>query len=119
KILKIKTEDILNVGVKLHNGQSAWSARKLFIYLFKMVVVDVYIAKCVYILSDLQAANLRHHHLQQSIAGDIEGNAQKHIGTALVKLKRQLTVGHIELKQGVAGRQRHTGDFGDIPGRND
>src|SRR5690606_8237751 len=116
KILKIKTEDILNLRIKLHNGQSAWRARKLFIYLFKMVVVDVYIAKCVYILPDLQAANLSHHHLKQCVAGDIEGNTKKHIGTALIKLQRQLTVGHIKLEKRVAGRQRHIGDFGNIPG---
>ncbi len=55
----------------------------------------------------LQAANLGNHHGQKRIGRNIERNTQEGISAALVKLATELAVGHIELEEAVAGRQRH------------
>ena len=77
------------------------------------------IAQRMHEVAGLQAGNLRHHHGQQRIGGDVEGHAEEDVGGALIELAGQLTVGHIELEQAVAGRQRHLVDFGRIPGADD
>ncbi len=56
---------------------------------------------------------------EQRVGGDIERNAQEEVGTALVELAGQLTISHVELEQGVTGRQGHFIYFGRIPGGND
>jgi len=48
-----------------------------------------------------------------------ERHAQEDVGAALVELAGQLAVGHVELEQGVAGRQLHARHVGHVPGRND
>ena len=55
-----------------------------------------------------------------SIVGrDIVGHAQEDIAAALIELAGQLSLGHVELEQGVARRQRHVLDFGRVPRRDD
>ena len=55
-------------------------------HLIHMVGVDVGIAQCVNEITGFQACDLRHHHQQEGIGGDVEGYPQEDIGTALVKL---------------------------------
>jgi hypothetical protein len=35
---------------------------------------------------------------EESIAGDVEGNAKTHVARALIQLARELAVGNVELK---------------------
>ncbi len=49
----------------------------------------------------------------------LNGNAQKHVGTALVELAGEPIAGDVELKQQVAGRQSHLLDIRHVPGRDD
>lgn len=44
---------------------------------------------------------------KECIAGDVERHPEAHVTRALVQLTRQLAVTHVELAQGVAGRQSH------------
>src|SRR5205085_1305175 len=55
----------------------------------------------------------------QSIGGDIERDAQKHVGRALIELTRQSALGDIELKEAVAWRQGHAVYLDRIPRRDD
>ena len=68
-------------------------------------------------LAGLQAGDLRHHHGQQRIGGDVERHAEEDVGGALVELAGELAVGDVELEQAVAGRQRLLVDVGRVPGR--
>ena len=65
------------------------------------------------------AADLRHHHGQQRVGGDVERHAEEDIGAALVELATELAVGDVELEQRVAGRQLHLRHVARIPGRDD
>ncbi len=56
---------------------------------------------------------------QQGVGGDIERHAEKDVGTALVELAGQTSLGHIKLEKGMAGRQRHFVDVADVPGADD
>lgn len=57
----------------------------------------------------LEPCDVRDHVGKKCIAGDIERHPEAHITRALVQLTRQLAVTHVELTQGVAGRQSHEG----------
>jgi hypothetical protein len=57
-----------------------------------MVLVKVRIAKRMHEIAGLQARDLRHHHGQQRIGGDVEGHAQEDVGRALVELAGELAV---------------------------
>ena len=81
-----------------------------------MVAVDVRVSGGVDEFSGLQAANLSYHHGEEGVGGNIEGNAQEHIRTALIQLAGKLSVCHIELEKAVAGRQSHLIHFSGIPG---
>ena len=56
---------------------------------------------------------------EQRVAGDVEGHAQEDVGRALVELAGEPAVGDVELEQAVAGCQRHVGNVGRVPGRDD
>ena len=56
--------------------------------LFKMIEVEMGIAESVDKLPRLKVAYLGDHHRQQGIRGDVEGDAQKDVGAALVQLAR-------------------------------
>ena len=66
-----------------------------------------------------QARHLCHHLQQQGIRGDVERYAQKSVRTALVQLQAQPSVSHIELEEGVAGRQVHIVQIAHVPGAHD
>ena len=77
------------------------------------------IARSVDKLAWLETAHLRHHHSEQCVGCDIERNTKESVGTTLVEHTRELAIGYIELEKGVARRQRHLLDIGNIPRRND
>ena len=62
---------------------------------------------------------MRHHHGQQGIRGDIERHAEEDIGAPLVELAGEPAIGDVELKEDMAGRERHLGEFGNVPGADD
>ena len=81
-----------------------------------MVAIEVHVAK-----ADDQLARAKLHHLgdhmdEQGVARDIEGYAQEDIGAALVEVAGQSSLGHIELEQQMAGRQRHVLQLRHVPG---
>ena len=66
-----------------------------------------------------QIANLRQHHREQGVGGDVERHAEEHIRAPLVQLARQPPLRRVKLKQRMARRQRHLIQLGDIPRADD
>ena len=69
-------------------------------------------------LTGFKIADLRQHHGQQRIGGNIERHAQKHVAAALIQHAGKFAVRHIKLKHHMTRRQAHFGNFAHIPGRN-
>ena len=84
-----------------------------------MVVVYVGVTKRVNEFSGLVSGDLCHHLQQQRIGRDIERHSEEEIRAALVQLQAQPVAIDEELEHGVTRRQRHSGDIGDVPRRND
>ena len=61
-------------------------AGELFARLIEMVLVEMQIAEGVDEIARLQIADLRHHHGEERVGGDVEGHTQKKIAAALVQL---------------------------------
>src|SRR5712691_1593363 len=80
-----------------------------------MILVKMQIAEGVDELTGAQPTDLRDHHREQRIGGDVERHAEKQIGAALIKLAAQFSVLHVELKQRVTRRQRHLVGLRRIP----
>ena len=55
------------------------------------------VARGVNELSGFQATDLRNHHEQERITGNVERNAEESVGGTLIELQRQTTVSDIEL----------------------
>ena len=83
-----------------------------------MVFIDVRIAEGMDEITILQAASLRNHHGEQSVRSNVERNAQKNVGTTLVKLAAKSSVGDIELKEDMTRRQSHLIHLTHVPRRN-
>src|SRR4051794_26134907 len=105
-------EDILHRRVDLHDWQRPRRARQLQPGLLEVIGVEMRVAERVNKITRLEPAHLRHHHGQQCVGGDVEGQAEEDIGRALVELARQFAVRDVELKQAMARRQRHLVDVG-------
>ncbi len=84
-----------------------------------MIAIKVHIAEGVDELAVFQPANLRHHHGEEGVGGNVEGHAEEDVGAALVKLAGEFAVGNVELKEGVARAKGHLGEVAHIPGRYD
>ena len=102
----------------MHSGQRTRVAGELQTALVDMVVVDMCVAEGVDKVAILETCCLRNHHSEESVAGDVEGDAEEYVGRALVELARESSVGDIELEEDVAGRQSHTVDLANVPSRN-
>ena len=101
----------------MHSRQRTRLARQLQLALLYMVVVDMRVAEGVHKVAVLKSRGLRNHHREECIAGYVERHAKEYVGRTLVELARQTPVGHIELEQNVARRQRHLVDLAHIPRR--
>ena len=105
KIFKLEVENIFDIRIDNHAGQTARLASQLLLHLLKVVVIDMSITQCMHKIAKLISTNFCYHHCEQSIRGNVERNTQKYIGASLVKLARELIVSYIELEQRVARRQ--------------
>ena len=114
-----EVEDGVYGGVETHGREGAGCAGELFADLVEMVVVDVGVPESVDEVPRAEAADLGHHHGQQGVGGDVEGNAEEGVGAALVELQREASVGDIELEKGVAGGEVHPLEVSHVPGADD
>ena len=84
EIVVFELEDVVNLRIYPHCWQRPRVAGKLQLYLLKVIIIYVQIAKGVDELAQLQVADLRNHHCQERIGCDVERHAQKSVGAALV-----------------------------------
>ena len=113
-VLEIK--EGLDFRVEPHPGEGTGLAGKLRGNLLEVVPVDVRVARGMDELARLQPADLCDHHREERVGRDVERYAQKDVGTTLIELAGELSVGDVELEQTVAGGQSHLIDLGGVPG---
>src|SRR5690554_4306428 len=109
EILQFVIKDGFRLALDDQFGQRPRLAFQLFEHdvVRQVVLIQMTVAKRMNKLPHFQITLLGDHMRQQRVRGNIERHAQKQVGTALVKLTRQLAVGHVELEQAVARRQCH------------
>jgi len=66
-------------------------------------------------LPGLQIVDLGHHQDQEGVGGDVEGYVREHVGTALVQLAGEPSLGRIKLEQAVTGRQGRPLEISRVP----
>ena len=115
EIFVLESKDVVDGGIDVHFGQRTWFARELQTHLLQMVEIDVGVACRVHEIAGAESADLRHHHREKGITGDVEGNAEEGVCTALIELAGKPSVGNVELEQHMARRQVHVIQIGNIP----
>ncbi len=116
EILEPIVEDGIGLSLDRQLRQGPRLTRELQRSLLHMVGVEVHITPGPDEVAHFQVTLLSHHVSQQSIAGDIERQAEEDITATLVELTRELAIRHVELEEGVAGSQRHFVQFTHVPG---
>lgn len=119
EVLDLVVEDGLGLTLDDQLRQRSRFTRQLHLNLLKVVAVDVRVSACPDEVPDLQVTLLSHHVDQQRVAGDVEGNSQEHVSTALVELARQPALGDIELEDGVTRLESHVLELTRVPCRHD
>ena len=92
KVLEAELKYILDFRVKLHSGKRVGFALKLRFNLLVMILVYMNIAVGVNVFAWFESGNLRHHHSQQRMLGNIERSTQKHIVRTHIVLTREASV---------------------------
>ena len=69
--------NIFHGRIELHPRERAEIAGELLARLFEMILIKMQIAEGVDELTGPQLADLRDHHREQRIGGDVEGHAEK------------------------------------------
>ena len=119
EILEDEILEAAALGIQDHAGEGTALAGELLAGLVEVVVVKVEVAEGVDEVARAEVADLRDHHGEERVGGDVEGHAEEEVRAALVKLATQLAILHKKLEQRMAGRERHEVEFRRIPGRND
>ncbi len=119
EVLEFEIVDVADGGIDFHPRKRARLTGELKLGLLDVILIQVQIAEGVDEGARLEITHLRHHHGEERIGGDVEGNTKEQIGTALVKLAAQLAILNEELKERVAWWQSHLVDFAGIPGGDD
>ncbi len=99
----------------MHCWQRVGGTGELEFCLLYVVCIKVCIAECVDEVSEFQVCDLRDHHGEQGVGGDVEGYAEEDICAALVELAGELAVCDVELEEAVAGGECHLINLADVP----
>lgn len=119
EVLELEIEQGRHRRIEPHGGQGPGIPAQLQPGRLEVVLIEVGVAKGVDELSRVEPADLGHHHGQEGVGGDVERNAQEHVGAPLIQLAGETALGNVELEEGMAGSQGHHGNLGDIPGADD
>src|SRR5688572_5050099 len=119
EIFETEIVNAFHPGIQLHPRERSEVAGELLARLVEMVLIQVQVAESVNEFAGAKVAHLRHHHGKERVGGDVEGNAEKQVGTALIKLAAQLALTDVKLEEHMAGRKRHAVELSDIPGAHD
>jgi hypothetical protein len=116
KVLESEREQVGHHGIDFHLRERPGFTSELQRGLFEMIVVQVGVPQSVDKVAGGELCDLSHHHRQQRVRCDIKRHAEKDVGASLIKLTGKFALGHIELKQQVARRERHSRHVGRVPG---
>jgi len=116
--------DIADGGVEAHDGERAGVTGELEAGLIEVVRVEVEVAEGVDEVAGFVADHFGHHEGEKSVAGNVEGHAEKEIGAALVELAGEAGaiaggVVDVELEEEMAGRKGHPVELSDVPCADD
>src|ERR1700682_1033679 len=112
-------EEILDRGIEFQRGQAPWLPRELQPRLFEMREIKMRVAERVHEFAGHETRDLRDHLGQERVGGDVERHAEEHVARALIELAGEPPIAHPELEQAMAGRERHLGKIGRVPGAHD
>src|SRR5947209_19106067 len=84
-----------------------------------MVEIDVSVSKGMNEFAGRETRHLRHHQGEERVRSDVERNAEKNVGRALIELTGKTPLRYIKLKQAMAWRQRHAFDLCRVPRAHD
>ena len=90
--------DGANFRIDFHSRQWPGGSGQLGFHLFEVIDVEVKIAESVNEVTRLEITYLRHHEGQERIGSDVEWDSQKQIGTPLVKLTTEPSIGDVKLE---------------------
>src|SRR3569832_566950 len=110
EIVEGEIEDGAYRRIDLHARQWKRCAAELQLDMFEVVEIEVGVAQRVHEITGPQAGDLRDHQHKQRVRGDVEGDAEKEVGAALVELTKEPTNNDEKLEKGMTGRQRHVLD---------
>src|SRR5690606_37973094 len=102
-------EDRLGTTPDHEPGQGPGVAGQLLAGLVEVIEVQVAITSRPDEVACFQARLLRDHFGEQGVGSDVERHAEEDVGAALVELAREPAAGDMELKERVAGSERHPG----------
>ena len=86
EILVLEIENGSHLRVELEAWQRAGLTLQLKSGLIEMIEIQMGVAESVNKLARFESTDLSHHSGQKSVGGDIEGNSEKDVRTALVEL---------------------------------
>lgn len=78
--------DVADVGIDLQGRERPGLTSELEFCLLEVVGVKMEIAEGVHKVAGFVIEGLGNHHCKEGVAGDIEGDAEKEVGAALVEL---------------------------------
>lgn len=108
KIFIFERKQIFYFGIQLHGRERSHISRELFTNLIKMIGINMCISEHMDEFTWFETNHLCNHHCQECIRGDIKRYSEECIGTPLVHLTRELSIGHIELVHHMTRRKKHT-----------
>ena len=119
EVLVLEVKEGLDVGVDLHLGQGTGLTGELELGLLDVVQIEMGVTGGVDEVTGFETCHLCHHHQEQGVGGDVEGDAEEGVCRTLVELEGQTVTGHVELEDGVTGRQGHLVHLGHVPSGDD
>src|ERR1041385_8825832 len=111
EVFEREVADIFDPRIQFHPRQRPALASQLFARPVEVVVVKMQVAKRMHEIARRKIYNLRDHHREQRVTGDVERHTEKQIAAALIELAAQLAIVRVKLEEHVAWRQRHLLDF--------
>lgn len=109
-----------DLRVDFHTRKRERLASELKPGLLEVIGIEVEITESVHEFAGFVSTNLRNHHGEEGIGGDVERNPKEKVGAALIELAAQAGrfrpgIVNVELEKKVAGWESHFIDLADIP----
>lgn len=86
KIIVYKVLDLLNLSLELERRKGARRSLELLLQRLHVIGIYVSVAQCVDKIPWLEIRHMCNHISQESVAGNVEWNAQTHVGRSLIHL---------------------------------